>query len=165
MYFEQETLRIANAYFRDEVMSDCINVHVGCFFMKRCLARAVPRTYYITYGYHMLFECDYIGIQTTIIHELCHLALPDGRHDKEFYSLVERKLRETALIDNDYNGWRETKFPFEKMYIEPGESYWHEQKIDFVRKRLFSPQSHYGERSVKDAYKGILLRERTKLNT
>lgn len=61
-------------------------------------------------------------IYSTIIHELCHTV--HHNHKLEFWKLYERKLKEAALVEQDYDGWPSTEWEWkhvteEYMYLDP----------------------------------------------
>ena len=155
----EETIRIAKTYFHNEIDSDDIAVSMVCFYRKKPLAKVVLRTFYIRFGFHMLFQCDYTAFIGAIIHELCHLVLPKCGHNKEFYLLVEKKLLEAKIIDNEYNGWVKDYYPFRRMYYEPGKcNLCDEASIDTLRNRLFG-EACSGERCLRKEYDRMYYEE------
>ena len=91
----------------------------------------------IVLSFSILFDLDYRGIQSVLIHELCHIV--HHNHKKEFWELYESCLRQVGIIDGNYNGWNEKGIeddPF--MYCSPCTYVIHRRKNTIIRNKLFS---------------------------
>ena len=73
---------------------------------------------------HIEFDFFYLlfgnekRIYSTIIHELCHTV--HHNHKLEFWELLERKLKEAALVEQDYDGWIILKWNKQLLVKEKG---------------------------------------------
>lgn len=69
--------------------------------------------------FQTLFECDYKGLVSILIHELCHSVY--GNHTKPFWLLFEKCLKEKKIISQDYDGWNKNSFKKDDpyMYLTP----------------------------------------------
>ena len=131
-YIREETYRLAN-----ELGIIGINdVQMHGIYKKNVLGKC----YYsgrIVFSFSILFYLDYIGVQSVIIHELCHLV--HQNHKKDFWVLYESCIRKVGIIDDEYNGWDDNSNkkdnPF--MYRTPRKCEIHSSKYGIIRKKLF----------------------------
>ena len=136
-YIREETYRLAN-----ELGIIGINdVQMHGIYKKN----AFGKCYYsghIVFSFSILFYLDYIGVQSVIIHELCHIV--HQNHKKDFWVLYESCIRKVGIIDNEYNGWDENSNkknnPF--MYRTPMKCVIHSSKYGIIRKKLFYGRSY-----------------------
>lgn len=91
-YIREETYRLAN-----ELGIIGINdVQMHGIYKKNVLGKCY-NSGRIVLNFSILFYLDYIGVQSVIIHELCHIVHPN--HKKDFWLLYERCIRKVGIID------------------------------------------------------------------
>lgn len=66
---------------------------------------------YIGYDFLFLLLENEKYTYSTIIHELCHTV--HFNHKLGFWKLYERKIKEVALVEQDYDGWPSTDWEWE----------------------------------------------------
>ena len=79
-----------------------INTTVSLGRISKYIARCVGKGQIEFKFFYLLFGTEH-AIKCTILHELCHTV--HHNHKVCFWKLLEQKLKETKLIENNYDGW------------------------------------------------------------
>jgi hypothetical protein len=136
-YIREETYRLANELGIIGITD--VQMH-GIY--KRNVFGKCYKSGRIVFSFSILFYLDYIGVQSVIIHELCHIV--HQNHKKDFWLLYESCIRKVGIIDEGYNGWDENSNkkdnPF--MYHTPRKCVIHSSKYGIIRKKLFYGRSY-----------------------
>lgn len=136
-YIREETYRLAN----ELGIFGITDVQMHGIYKKSSLGKCY-KSGRIVLSFSILFYLDYRGVQSVIIHELCHIVHPN--HKKDFWLLYENCIRKVGIIDNEYNGWDENSNkkdnPF--MYRTPRKCVIHSSKYGIIRKKLFYSRSY-----------------------